>query len=190
MHIVQENAFSQLISYENTNEKRTDEPPSEEDIKTGYEIFHAVVFCPPTMVFKLLRFLDQLLSSETSRTVIQTFVNLFQSGTITDDETSFTLAKQFYKVLAKTFQLQYGNVLLATSTRSQLMAVLDNDWPFFTNNTDRVKTCLFDSDCEGLQGIVQKIGIEFSVAINVPCKTKPFQMAMECHKLCPSTQST
>ena len=68
---------------------------------------------------------------------------------------------EFYEILATTLNLEYGNILLATSTKSQLQAVIDNDWPFFTNNTDLVKICLLDSDCGVIQDIIQDLGIEF-----------------------------
>ena len=67
--------FSKLVPYENTN--NTKEPQSDEDIRTGYKLFHVIVYCP-TMVFKLFRFVDKLLSVETKRNSIQTFVSLFQ----------------------------------------------------------------------------------------------------------------
>ena len=116
----QKEAFAKLVPNVDTN--KTEGPPSEEDIKTGYELFHAVIYCP-TIVFKLFRFVDQLVSSETSRTIMQTFVHLFQPGQMNDME-SFTLAKQFYSVFAKTLHLQHGNVLVGTSTTSQLQAYL------------------------------------------------------------------
>ena len=84
-------------------------------------------------------------------------VNLFHSGAM-QDMTSFTLAREFYFVLASTLQLQYGNVLLATSTKSQLQNVINNAWPFFTNYTELVKTCLKDSECDNTQDVLQKQG--------------------------------
>ena len=64
--------------------------------------------------------------------------------------------------LATTLNLQYGNVLLATSTKSQLQAVRDIDGPFFTNNTDMVKTCTLDSKCDRLQDVIEDLGNELS----------------------------
>ena len=153
----QKGAFSKLVK--NANANPTDGPPSDEDITTGYELFQVIVYCP-TMVIKLFRFVDQLLSSESSRTIIHTFVNLIQSGALTD-ETNFILAKQFYNVLASTLNLQYGNVLLATSSNSQLKAVIRNDWPFFANNTDLVEKCLQESNCFGVQDTLRTLGIIF-----------------------------
>ena len=102
-----------------------------------------------------------MISTESLRTIIQTLVNTFRSGNLTD-KTSFALAKDFYFVLASTFDLQYGNLLLAASTRSQLQEELDNDWPFFTNNTQLVRNCSKDSDCEGTQDILNRLGNSIS----------------------------
>ena len=143
----QTEAFSKLFSYENTNE--TEGLPTDEDIKLGYNIFHAIVYCPTTII-KLLRFVDEMLSSESTRTIIQTFVNLFQSGLL-KDSTSYTLATQFYSVFAKTLNLQHGNVLVGTSTKSQLQAVIENNWPFFP----------YTSSPDEIQDIFQKLGISF-----------------------------
>ena len=153
----QKEAFSKLFSDMKMNE--TEEFTTMEDIKTGYQIFHVIVYCP-TMVMKLYRFIYQLLLSESSRTIIQTFVNLFQSRAVTD-RTSFTLAKQFYHILASTLNLQYGNVLLATMSNEDLQAFIRHDWPFFGNNTDLIEKCLQGSNCDGIRGIFQKIGNVF-----------------------------
>ena len=110
------------------------------------------------MVFKLYTFIDKLLSNETSRTIIHTIVNLFQSGVITD-ETSFGLAKQFYQVLASTLDMQFGNILLATATNAQRENVISKGLPFFLNNTEPVKKCFRESHCATLQDIFQGIGI-------------------------------
>ena len=106
---------------------------------------------------RLFSFLDQLLSVESSRTIIQSVVNLFLTGAV-KNATRSKLAKEFYVDLAMTLNLQYGNILLATSTNSQLQSVIDNDWPFFTNQTDLVKTCLMDSDCDSIHEIIQELG--------------------------------
>ena len=151
-------AFSRLVSIAHMNE--TKENISEEDVKTGYQLVQAIVYCP-TMVIKLFRFVDHLLSTESRRTIIQTFVNLFQSGALTD-KTSFTLAKQLYFEVASALNLQFGDVLLPVSTKAELQAILKNDWPFFVNNTGPVEKCLQDSQCDIFQDIFNKYGMHFS----------------------------
>ena len=155
----QKDFFSELISNASTNQ--TSGEISEEDIKTGYELFHAVIFCP-AMTFKMYTFIDQLLTTETSRTIIHAIVHLQQSGAITD-RTSFTSAKHFYQVLASTLDLQYGDILLATSSNLQRGAALRKGLPFFLNHTDPVKRCILESNCDALGGIFQNIGVLLSV---------------------------
>ena len=139
----------------------TEGPPSVEDIKRGYQFFNAMVYCPDAWTLKVFRFVNQMLSSVSLRTIIQTSVNLLQSGTITD-ERSLALAKQFYNILASTLNLQYGKVLVATSTKADLQAVLTNGWPLFLNFTDLVAKCLQDSHCDGIQDIIQNLGTQFT----------------------------
>ena len=84
-----------------------------------------------------------------------------------DDKTSFMLARQFFYVFASTVNLHFGNVLLATSTNAHLQAVIRNDWPFFANNTEMVEKCLQKSQCDIIQDILQKLGIELFVGTYV-----------------------
>ena len=148
-------AFSELVSAVDKNE--AEEPATDLDFETGIKIFHVMVFCP-LEVIKIFQFYDNLLSTQSARTIIQTSVNTFKTGAITDKK-SHVLAKEFYAVLASSLNLQYGNVLLATSTKSQLQEVLNKDWPFFTNNTASLTTCLKDSDCESIQDMFEIKGI-------------------------------
>ena len=85
--------------------------------------------------------------------------SLISSPGMVKDGRNFILAKEFYFVLASTLDLQFGKILLATSTKSQIQEVIDKDWPFFTNNTDLVKKCLSDNKCDSIQDIVKKIGM-------------------------------
>ena len=138
------------------NMTKTPGEPSDEDIKTGFELYHAAIFCP-SMVVKMYNFVDQMLSKETSRTIIQTMAHLFHSGVI-NDEFSFNLTNQFYIALASNLDLQYGNILLATSTKAQLQAMLRKRCPFFAGNTDHVKRCLQGRNCDILQDVYHNLG--------------------------------
>ena len=145
--------FDKVLS--NVSTRREGENVLHEDIRTGHDLYHAIVFCSPAMVF--YNFVDQLHSVETTRTIIHTMVNLFLSGAITD-ETSLTLARQFYHVLASTLDLHLGNVLLATSTSAQLQAGISKKLPFFLNYTDEVEKCLLGSNCDTIQDIYENLG--------------------------------
>ena len=141
----------------NIQANKASKEASDKDIETGYEVFHAAVFCP-TILFKLYTYIDHLLSNETLRTIIQTVVHLFKSGAIAD-ATSFKLAKQFYNVMALTLDLQYGNVLLAASTIAELERVESNNWPFLTNYTDLANRCAQERNCDFVQDFHQILGM-------------------------------
>ena len=146
--------FLKLVSIPHNEDSL--EAATDNDIRTGFELFHAIIFCP-TLKIQLFQFVDKLLSSESSRTILQAIVNLFRSKIIKDHK-SISLMKDFYAVLSSTLDLQFGNILLAMSTKSQLHEAIDNDWPFFGNKTELVKSCLFDSKCEGLEVTIRNLG--------------------------------
>ena len=41
------------------------------------------------------------------------------------------------------------------------------DWPFFTNYTDLVKTCIWDSKCDRLQDIIKNLGKKLAVRVGL-----------------------
>ena len=155
--IKSEVAIPKLIS--TVDQKGLKTPIHEEDVATGIELFHAITYCPSSlsMDFELFTFVDQLLAKESSRTILQSFVNLFRSGLL-DQLAKVTPVSKFYFALASKLNLQYGNILLATSTKSEVQAAIQSDWPFFTNHTDILRTCLFDMDCVGVQNIIEDLG--------------------------------
>ena len=148
-----QNSIFSTLTLELEGNSRSQNPPSHEEIKTAHKLFYANVFCP-TMPFKLFRFIDQLLSSERSRTVIQSVVNLLQPEVLTD-ETSITMVRQFYSELTTTLNLQHGNVLLATSLQSEK----GND----LRSTQLIK-CQQDSCFHMVQDILQNLGIFYSTS--------------------------
>ena len=152
--------FSAFVSNASTNDSSAE--PSSEDIETGYELFHAVVFCP-AMVFKVYNFIDKLLANETSQTIIQSIVHLLQSDGVVRDKKSFTLTKQFYHVMASTLDMLYGNILLATTTNVQRESIVRKGLPYFLNHTDLVEKCLQESNCDSPQDIFQNIGNFFII---------------------------
>ena len=150
-----ERSFSNLVSF--VEDSGQEGPFTDDDVATGFEIFYAIVFCPVNDL-KLFQFVDHLLSHETSRTIIQNIVNLFKNSHVIKNPRRHMLTKKLYLRLAATLDLQYGKVLLASSTKAQLQAVIDNDLPFFTNMTDILKTCLSQSKCENIQEILHMQG--------------------------------
>ena len=140
----QREAFSKMVT--NIKSNKTELYPSDEDMKSGYKLCQAIVFCP-TMLIKLFRFVDQLLSSESSRTIIQTFEHLLQPGSMKDLE-SYTLTRQFYLVLTKTLRLQRENVLAAIFTKPQFQPAIESNSQFMPSA----------DHSDEIQGIFQELG--------------------------------
>ena len=98
-----------------------------------------------------------VLMDESPKTIMQTYVNLFRSG-MAKEVGRITSMKKFYDVLASKFNLELGNVLLATSKKSDLQTMINNDWPFFTKGADLVKPCLSNSGCNETREMIQNLG--------------------------------
>ena len=56
---------------------------NDEDIKTGFMLYSAVVFC---YQMEMEIFLDDLISTENSRTIIKTIINNIDSGIFKEDD--------------------------------------------------------------------------------------------------------
>ena len=55
-----------------------------------------------------------------------------------------------YLALEDKLHLQYGKVLLATASLSQLQSMLAKGWPYFTSYFEDIDKCLNGSDCQGV----------------------------------------
>ena len=122
-----------------------------EDIKTGFGMFSAIVYCPVSTL-KLYQFLHSLLSTQSPRTIIKATVNTIQSESLKEYSTRKWM-NQFYLTLNKTYDFQYGKILLALSSNSQLEAMMAKDWPYFTHYTQQLEECLGSISCLLLQGL-------------------------------------
>ena len=60
-----------------------------------------------------------------------------------------------YLLLDNIFNLQYGKILLATSSPSQLDAMITKDWPYFTNYS--LDQCLSGGSCQGVTDLMKQI---------------------------------
>ena len=151
--------FSKLVKTLKSSKTSTG-PPTDDDIKSGLRLFRVLVYCSSSMALELYQFIDHLIFHESKRTLIHTVINIFLKGAITD-KASYNLVGQFYQEMTTVLDLQYGNVLFATSTKAQLETALDNSLPFFGNHTDLVDDCLHKSNCERISTIFQALGIVF-----------------------------
>ena len=105
----------------------------------------------------LSKFLHNLVSTESPRTIIQATVNTIPAGDITDI-VNMRRFSEFYLALDKIFHFQLGRILLATASRSQLQAMTAKDWPYFNHFSKEVDQCLSSASCQGVVDLVQTLG--------------------------------
>ena len=94
---------------------------------------------------------------QSSVSIIRTIVDTIQSG-ILEDEDSRSKLNELYLVVEEEFDLQYGKVLLALSSKEQIEEMLDKDWPFFEKYSKEVDHCLHGISCDNLIDIVATLG--------------------------------
>ena len=141
---------------------RTDAAITDIDVTTGFMIYSAMVYCPDSNL-KLYQFLHSLLSTKSPRTIIKATVSTIESGNIKDNLKRNTL-NQFYIALDKVIRFQYGKILLALASFSELENMISMELPYFTNFTQDIDLCLSSANCQGIIDIVQSLG-KFSVLL-------------------------
>ena len=67
------------------------------------------------------------------------------------------LLNTFYLSLDKIFHFQYGKILLALTSLSEVEAMMAKDWPYFTSFSGDIDQCLSGVTCS----LLQSLGIDF-----------------------------
>ena len=134
-------------------------PIEDTDFHLGAMIFFAMTFCPQRISLEFLIFFDHLISTQSPRVVIRTLVDTIHSGVITNRETKKGL-NNLYLALEEEFDLQYGKVLLALSSKGELEEMLEKEWPFFDKYRQEVNLCLSGTTCDSLKDIIAMLGKE------------------------------
>ena len=130
-----------------------------EDFHLGAKIFFAMSFCPQKMSLIFLIFFNRLINTQSPRVVIRTLVDTIQLGDSNDREIKKGL-NDLYLALEEEFDLQYGKVLIALSSKEKVEEMLDKDWPFFDKYRQEVNLCLNGTTCNSLKDIIASLGKE------------------------------
>ena len=141
--------------FEGTHSERT----NEEDVRTGFMIFSAMIFCPKSAkeTFQIYHFLHNLLAQESPRTIIQGVVNTIQSDAQREVEDKKRI-NDFFLAMDKHFRFQYGKILLAILPRFQLNKMINKDWPFFEHFRTELDECLNGTNCNSLEDLIATLG--------------------------------
>ena len=146
---------SELFETELDANKVTGEPETK-DFEVGFRMSTIILYCPISMI-RLYHSVEQLVGSESAATLIQTVVGLIDGNEV-EDTAILQKMGQFYLVLEKMFNLQFGKLLLALSTKKELQIMLDKKLPFFSNFENEVKMCLENISCAKLDDLIETLG--------------------------------
>ena len=105
-----------------------------EDLKAGFAIYSAVVFCSNTPK-QLYKFFFDLVSKEAPRTILLALVNTIRSSSLKTYADKLQL-NEFYHSLNLIMKPMYAQIITAISSRNDLKKMNDNGWPFFSNKTE------------------------------------------------------
>ena len=127
----------------------------DKDIETGLMMFSAFVYCSESVA--LAQFLNSLLSNQSPRTIIQAIVNTIVSESI-KETFHRNMLNEVYFSLDKIFNFKIGKIILATSSSSQLEAMMAKGWPFITPYSQEINQCLSGDSCHGVRNLVKSLG--------------------------------
>ena len=132
---------------------------NQEDVETGFMLFSVIIFCSEPVA--LSQFLHNLLTTQSPRTIIQATVNTIQS-----DDTKEVMNRKrinmFYLALDNIFYFQFGKILMATVSSSELQTMLAKDWPYFSHYSQEIDQCLNNTSCQGVSDLVKSLGKYYS----------------------------
>ena len=106
---------------------------------------------------KLYNFLVNVTTTESRRTVLRAVINTLESGKL-EEIVERSQELEFFKVLDRIFELEYGKVLLAMSSSHQLEDMLERELPYMANYTEEVRSCLNTSSCDDVRKVVDSLG--------------------------------
>ena len=102
-------------------------------------------------------FLARLIEQENEETILRATVNTFVTDQLTEKESKEGL-KSFYNELDHIFNLQFGKILLALSSSSQLKTMKNQSVPYFNSLNSHIQDCEERKDCTGAIDLINELG--------------------------------
>ena len=156
--ILEEQNYNETEEEQNNNETEQDDLDPEEinhtDLKTGFMMFSAIIFCPSTILdLKLFKFLDELISNQSPRTLIQGIVNTLGSEDL--DRRSSAKLNHFFQALDDIMDFKLGKILLGSSSPAKLQSMLYSGLPYITKYRDEIEMSLNSTNGSNMQSILE-----------------------------------
>ena len=129
---------------------------TDEDIETGFEMFSVLAYCP-IETFQSYQFLNNLITTQTRRTIIKAIVNTIKSDKIKEhvNKRSFN---RLFMVIDKKFDLFIGKILLAISSIDELETLINMKLPYLTRHSKVMEDCLEEENCHEIRKIILDLG--------------------------------
>ena len=127
-----------------------------DDYIVGFKIYSIIVFCNQETL-KLGQFLYNMASNQNLSTIIKVVVNTIELDRVKEGENKNQLF-EFYKHLDKTFDLQFGKILLGVSSPYELNTMMRRKLPYITPFSNEIETCFTGKDCTELEKLVNSQG--------------------------------
>lgn len=89
-------------------------------------------------------------------TLLLATINTLQGNTVIEDVV-WAGFRSFFKVLEKELDLEYGKILLALGSPSELQAILKRDWPYLDSYKEALDACLQKEDCNGVSKAIGEL---------------------------------
>ena len=143
------------LSLNKTNDDTSEDVITEDDIEAGLKMYYITMFCNKEAL-ELRRFLETVVSTQSPRALLLAIVNTLQSGNISWRNKVFL--GNIYRAVEKMFDLQLGKILIALSTPSQLISVMDHDLPYLSTYEKLIKRCLNHGKCQEVRTLIGSLG--------------------------------
>ena len=143
------------LSLNKTNDDTSEDVITEDDIEAGLKMYYITMFCNKEAL-ELRRFLEMVVSTQSPRALLLAIVNTLQSENISWRNKVFL--GNIYRAVEKMFDLQLGKILIALSTPSQLISVMDHDLPYLSTYEKLIKRCLNHEKCQEVRTLIGSLG--------------------------------
>ena len=129
---------------------------TDDDIKMGFQLYSSAVSCPG-QAEELYNFLARLIEQENGATILRAIVNTLVANQMTEEDSKQGLLS-FYEKLHQIFNLQFGKILLALSSSTQLKAMKNQSVPYFDSIESDIQDCEEKEDCTGAMDLINELG--------------------------------
>ena len=129
---------------------------TDDDIKMGFQLYSSAVSCPG-QAEELYNFLARLIEQENGATILRAIVNTLVANQMKEEDSKQGLIS-FYNELDHIFDLQFGKILLALSSSTQLKTMKNQSVPYFDSIKSTINDCKDREDCKGAMELINILG--------------------------------